>query len=55
MEPTIEGKRLRIAFLLYADEPPTYPTAENAYRSVHLWVDVGDPSATGSNATGPDA
>ncbi len=47
VEPQMEGEGLRIAYLLYVDEPPTYPTAENAYRSVHVWVDVGEPGATG--------
>ncbi|WP_123621883.1 DUF1616 domain-containing protein [Halorubrum sp. CSM-61] len=55
VEPGMEGEGLRIAFLLYVDEPPTYPTVENAYRSVHIWVDVGDASATGANETGPNA
>lgn len=55
VEPTMEGDGLRIAYLLYVDEPPASPTAENAYRSVHIWVDVGQPNATGSNATGSNA
>ncbi|WP_128905534.1 DUF1616 domain-containing protein [Halorubrum amylolyticum] len=50
VEPTMAGDGLRIAYLLYVDGPPANPTAENAYRSVHLWVDVGGPSATGANA-----
>ncbi|WP_144920683.1 DUF1616 domain-containing protein [Halorubrum salsamenti] len=49
-EPTMEGDGLRIAFLLYVDAPPTSPASENAYRSVHVWVDVGDASATGPSA-----
>ncbi|EMA58931.1 DUF1616 domain-containing protein [Halorubrum lipolyticum] len=55
VEPTMEGDGLRIAYLLYADDPPTNPTAENAYRSVHLWVDVGGSSATGTDASGTNA
>jgi len=27
----------RVAFLLYADNVPTSPTMENAYRELHLW------------------
>ncbi|KDS91554.1 hypothetical protein FK85_00735 [Halorubrum saccharovorum] len=50
IEPAMEGDELRIAYLLYVDEPPTSPTTENAYRSVHVWVDVGGSSATGPNA-----
>ncbi|WP_435099992.1 DUF1616 domain-containing protein [Halorubrum sp. N11] len=52
VEPTMEGDGLRIAFLLYADAPPTYPTVGNAYRSVHLWIDVGDASVTGTDGAG---
>lgn len=38
--PTMEGQRLRLAFLLYQDTPPAQPTVENAYRELHLWVNV---------------
>jgi len=38
--PTMEGDRLRLAFLLYRDGPPQAPTVENAYRELHLWVNV---------------
>lgn len=34
------GEELRLAFLLYVDEPPTESTRENAYRDLHLWVSV---------------
>lgn len=30
----------RLAFLLYEGEPPAEPTTENAYRELHLWIDV---------------
>jgi uncharacterized membrane protein len=40
IEPTMEGERLRLAFLLYTDSPPAEPTVENAYRELHLWVNV---------------
>lgn len=38
--PTKSGDRLRLEFLLYKGDPPAEPSRENAYRSVHLWVDV---------------
>ncbi|WP_137284633.1 DUF1616 domain-containing protein [Halorussus salinisoli] len=38
--PTIEGQRLRLAFLLYKENPPAEPTVKNAYRELHLWVNV---------------
>ena len=38
--PGASGEQLRLQYLLYLDEPPADPTAENAYRSVHLWVNV---------------
>lgn len=38
--PTTTGTRLRLAVLLYRDQPPADPTLENAYREVHLFVTV---------------
>lgn len=43
IRPSIEGERLRLAVLLYVDDPPEEPTAENAYRDVYAWVDVVRP------------
>ncbi|NHN46671.1 DUF1616 domain-containing protein [Halostella sp. JP-L12] len=40
--PTMSGERLRLQFLLYRGDPPSHATAENAYRSTHLWVNVTD-------------
>lgn len=42
-----EGTDRRLEFLLYEDEVPETPTSDNAYRSLHIWLDVG----TDSNAT----
>lgn len=38
--PTMTGERLRLIYLLYKGTPPTEPTAENAYRKLHLWINV---------------
>jgi uncharacterized membrane protein len=38
--PDRTGEDLRVQYLLYRDEVPAEPTAENAYRDVHLWIDV---------------
>jgi uncharacterized membrane protein len=38
--PTFDGQQLRVQYLLYTNEPPAQPTASNAYRHVHIWVDV---------------
>lgn len=38
--PVLEGERLRLTYLLYRDSLPEQPTAENAYRETHIWVDV---------------
>lgn len=38
--PTQTGDRLRVQYLLYPGTPPAEPTQENAYRSVHLWINV---------------
>jgi uncharacterized membrane protein len=34
------GTDRRLSFLLYDETPPGTPTRENAYRDVHLWVNV---------------
>ena len=36
----LTGEDLRLLFLLYEGPVPDSPTSENAYRTVHLWVDV---------------
>ncbi|MBB6646602.1 DUF1616 domain-containing protein [Halobellus ruber] len=38
--PTLTGERLRLTYLLYRGDPPATPTTENAYRELHLWVNV---------------
>lgn len=38
--PSMTGRDLRLVYLLYVDDPPADPTVENAYRELHLWVDV---------------
>lgn len=38
--PTMTGDRLRLTYLLYRGDPPSDPTTANAYRSLHLWVNV---------------
>ena len=38
--PTMTGERLRLTYLLYEGQPPVDPTVENAYRELHLWVNV---------------
>ena len=45
--PRLTGTRLRLAFLLYIDSPPPDPTVENAYRELHLWVNVTEPVSGG--------
>ncbi|KAB1187547.1 MULTISPECIES: DUF1616 domain-containing protein [Haloferax] len=44
IRPTMTGERLRLTYLLYKGAPPASPSAENAYREVHLWVTVRDDS-----------
>jgi len=41
--PTMTGENLRLVYLLYEGEPPASPTVENAYRELHLWVNVSAP------------
>ena len=38
--PTMTGENLRLVYLVYEGEPPANPSADNAYRHVHVWVDV---------------
>ena len=38
--PTTTGEDLRLVYLLYTDEPPEEPTRENAYRDLHVWIEV---------------
>lgn len=45
IRPQLTGTRLRLAFLLYVESPPPNPTVDNAYRELHLWINV---SASGS-------
>ena len=40
IEPSMTGERLRLTYLLYRGAPPAEPTTENAYRELHLWVNV---------------
>ena len=40
VEPTMAGEELRLQYLLYRGEPSENPTADDAYRDLHLWVDV---------------
>ncbi|WP_324664285.1 DUF1616 domain-containing protein [Haloarcula sediminis] len=42
----LAGNDRRLVFLLYEGAVPDSPTAENAYRSAHLWVDVGTGAVT---------
>lgn len=46
IQPTMTGENLRVQFLLYRGEPPEEPTRENAYRDVHLWIDVHEEEST---------
>jgi len=55
--PTMAGEDLRIQYLLYRGNPPEEPTAETAYRTLHLWVDVApsDGDSTERLTGGPEA
>ena len=43
--PTMTGERLRLTYLLYEGQPPADPTVDNAYRELHLWVNVTAPDS----------
>jgi uncharacterized membrane protein len=40
LRPTRTGEDLRVQYLLFRDDVPAEPTSENAYRDLHLWIDV---------------
>ncbi|MFD1633353.1 DUF1616 domain-containing protein [Haloplanus ruber] len=42
--PTMTGERLRLTYMLYRGDLPAEPTTDNAYREVHLWVNVTAPT-----------
>ena len=52
--PTLTGERLRLAFLLYRGGAPAEPTVDDAYRELHLWVNVSEPSADVERERRPD-
>ena len=40
LRPTQTGENLRVQYLLYKRGLPDTPTSENAYRDLHLWINV---------------
>jgi len=48
VNPTMGGDRLRLVYLLYSRTPPANPTVDNAYRHIHLWINVSAPSPSQS-------
>ena len=40
LRPTMTGDDLRVQYLLYDGDAPAEPTRDNAYRDLHLWIDV---------------
>jgi len=53
IQPQLSGDNLRVVFLLYKGDPPANPSADNAYRELHLWVNVSGANATSvENADG---
>lgn len=43
--PEMTGDRLRLSFMLFKGDPPSTPTADEAYRETHLWISVSEGSA----------
>lgn len=42
LAPTLTGGRLRLRFLVYRGDAPAEPSAETAYRDLHLWITVNE-------------
>lgn len=49
LAPTTTGENLRVQYLLYTGEVPDTPTAETAYRELHLWMNVTSPEQPALN------
>jgi uncharacterized membrane protein len=57
LRPEITGENLRVTYLLYIGSPPREgrPSADNAYRRLHHWVDVpATPSPSVTRRRSPD-
>jgi len=39
-----EPGNYRLVYLLYRGEPPAEPRIDNAYRELHLWINVSSPT-----------
>lgn len=48
LTPTRTGENLRVKYLLYTEDVPSTPTAETAYRDLHLWMNVSSSENRGS-------
>lgn len=44
--PTMEGDRVRVAYLVYVGNVPDSPTIDNSYRSLTLWIREPMPGET---------
>ncbi|QLG27433.1 DUF1616 domain-containing protein [Halorarum halophilum] len=51
--PGMTGTELKLTYLLYQGDPPSEPTVDNAYRELHLWVNVSAPAARPSGGDEP--
>jgi len=45
--PDTTGEHLRLVYYLYRDDAPANPDGSSAYRSVYIWVDVGNAGGEG--------
>lgn len=41
VSPAMEGEDLRLTYMLYRGDAPRDASRDSAYRSVHVWIDVG--------------
>ena len=44
--PTFRGEDLRLRYLLYIGDAPADPSGDDAYRAIHIWVDVTPTNTT---------
>lgn len=51
--PKRTGQNFRLVYLLYRGEPPAEPTRNNAYRELHLWINVSENDVPADNLLTP--
>lgn len=43
-DPPLDGDSLRLAYLVYVEDPPSDPDMNSAYRTTYVWTDSAEPA-----------